>query len=64
MKTFIIALTRIYLVTIKAEKKDRARQFSEYYLGDFPDLSDEKEQREKNFSIENIEMVYNVAHEI
>jgi len=64
MKTFKIALTRTYLVTIKAENKDRAKQFSEYYFGDCPNLSDEKEQKENNFSIEEIEMVYNEAHEI
>ena len=64
MKTFKIALTRTYLVTVKAESEDRAKQFSEYYLGDCPDLSDEKEQREKGFSIEDIEMVYNEADEI
>jgi len=64
MKTFEIALTRTYLVTVKAESEDRAKQFSEYYLGDCPDLSDEKEQREKSFSIEDIEMVYNEADEI
>ena len=52
------------MVTVKAESEDRAKQFSEYYLGDCPDLSDEKEQREKSFSIEDIEMVYNEADEI
>jgi len=64
MKTFKIALTRTYLVKIKAENEDRAKQFSEYFLGDCPDLSDEKERLEKTFSIEDIEMVYNEAYEI
>ena len=64
MKTFKIGLTRTYLVTVKAENKDNAKRISEYYLGDFPDLSDENERLEKNFYIEDIEMVYNEAHEI
>ena len=64
MKTFKIALTRTYLVKIKAENEDKAKQFSEYFLGDCPDLSDEKERLEKTFSIEDIEMVYNEAYEI
>jgi len=53
-----------YVVTIKAESKDNAKLFSEFYLGDCPDLSNEKEQTEKNFSIKEIEMVYNEANEI
>lgn len=64
MKTFKIALTRTYLVTIKAENEDKAKELTEYYLGDFPDLSDEKDQIEKNFSIEDIEMVYNEAEQV
>ena len=63
MKTFKIALTRTYLVTIKAGNEYKAKQFSEYYLGNCPDLSNEKEQKEKNFSIKEIEMVYNEANE-
>jgi len=64
MKTYKVALTRIYFVYIKAENEDRALRFSEYYLGNCPDLSNEKEQIEKNFSINEIEMVYNEANEI
>jgi len=64
MKTFRIALTRTYLVTINAENEFKARLFSEYYLGNSPDLSDNKIRREKNFYIENIKMVYNEAQEI
>ncbi|RKZ31448.1 hypothetical protein DRQ36_01995 [bacterium] len=64
MKSFKIALTRTYLVTIKAENEDRAKQFVEYYLGNCPDLSTEKEQKEKNFSIEDIEMVHNEAQQV
>ena len=61
MKTYKVSLTRTYLVSIKAENEDQAKIFSEYYLGDCPDSSNEKERLEKNFSIEEIEMVYNEA---
>lgn len=64
MTTFKVALTRTYLVSIKAENEFQAKRFSEYYLGDCTDLSNEEEQIERNFSIEEIEMVYNEANEI
>ncbi len=63
MKYYKVALTRTYLISINAESEDRAKRLSEFYLGDCPDLSTEKEQTEKNFSIKDIEMVYNEAHE-
>lgn len=64
MKTYKVALTRTYLIAIQAENEDRAKRFSEYYLGDCLDLSNEEEQLEKNFSIREIEMVYNEANEV
>jgi len=64
MKNYKIALTRTYLVTIKAENEDKAKRFSEFYLGDCPDLSNEKEQLVNNFKIEDLEMLYNEADEI
>jgi len=64
MKTYKVALTRTYLVTIMAKDDDRAKRFSEYYLGDCPDHSNEKDRLEQRFSIEEIEMVYNEANEI
>jgi len=64
MKTFKVALTRTYLVSITAENKENAKSFSEFYLGDFPDLSTQIDRLEKNFSISNIEMVTNYATEI
>ena len=64
MKTYKVALTRTYLVSIQAENEEQAKRYSEYYLGDFSDLSTEKDQIEKNFSIKEIEMVYNEANEI
>jgi len=64
MKTYKIALTRTYLISIKAESEDRALRFSEYYLGNCPDLSTGKNRKEKNFSIEDMEMVYNEAQQV
>ena len=64
MKTYKVALMRTYLVSIKAENEERAKKFSEYYLGDCTDLSNKKERVEKKFSIEEIESAYNEASEI
>jgi len=64
LKTFKVALTRTYLVSIKADSEEMAKKYSEYYLGDCQDLSNDKEKIEKNFSIEDIELVYNEANEI
>jgi len=64
MKTYKVALTRVYFVSIQAETEEQAKRFSEFYLGNCIDLSSEKEKLEKNFSIEEIEMVYNEANEI
>jgi hypothetical protein len=61
MKTYKVALMRTYLVSIKAENEERAKKFSEYYLGDCTDLSNKKERAEKKFSIEEIESAYNEA---
>lgn len=64
MKTYKIALTRTYHVSIQAKNEDRAKRFSEYYLGDCTDLSNEKEQKEKNFLIKEIEIVFNESNEV
>lgn len=64
MRTYKVALTRTYLVSIKAENEEHAKAFSEYYLGDCTDLSNKREQVDKNFSIAEIELVYNEANEI
>ena len=64
MKTFKVALTRTYLISIEAKTASDAKLYTEYYLGNCQDLSNRKEQIEKHFSIEEIEMVYNEADEI
>ena len=64
MKTYKVALTRTYLVTINATDEEKAKRLSEFFIGDCPDSSNEKDRSEFNFSIENIEMMYNEAMEI
>ena len=64
MKMFKVALIRTYIISIKAESEESAKSFSEFYLGDSPDLSTQKDKSDKNFAIEDIEMVYNNATEI
>jgi hypothetical protein len=63
MKKFEVSLTRSYIVTICAENKQQARIFSEFYLGDCPDLSKLKDQKEQYFKINDIEMAFNEAFE-
>ncbi len=64
MKTYQVVLTRGYLVSVKAESENKAMRFAEHYLGNCIDCSDEEEQVRNNFSIEEIEMTYNEAHEV
>ncbi|OGB62286.1 MAG: hypothetical protein A2Y94_00035 [Caldithrix sp. RBG_13_44_9] len=64
MKTFKVVLTRTYIISIKAESKERAKSFSEFYLGNCPDLSTQKDRSDKNFAIDDIELVINNAMEI
>ena len=64
MNTYKIALTRTYLVTIKAENKEKATRLSEFFIGDCPDRSNDKDRSEFNFLIEDIETVYNEAQQV
>ena len=64
MKTFTVALTRSYLISIVAESKEKAKRFTEFYLGDCPDFSSEKDRLEKKFLVEKIECMYNEADEV
>ena len=64
MKIFKVALTRTYIVSIKAENEENAKSYSEFYLGDFPDLSTQKDRTDKTFAIQDLELVINNATEI
>jgi len=61
--TYKVALTRIYLVTIKAQSEEHAKRIAEFYLGNCLDISSKDEQKTKKFFIQNIEMVYNESNE-
>ena len=61
MNTYKVDLTRVYTVTVNAESEDEARHYAEFFVGDCRDLSQKKERQEHNFSIANIEMMYNDA---
>lgn len=64
MKAYKVALTRTYIVSIEAENEEKAKLYSEYYLGNYPDLSTDKDRIEKSFKIKHLEMVCNDAYEI
>jgi len=64
MKTYKVVLARTYIVSINAENEEQAKSFSEFYLGDCPDLSTRSDRLEKNFSFDDIELVLNDATEI
>jgi hypothetical protein len=63
MKEYEVLLTRSYIVTIYAEHEDQARKYTEFYLGDCPDLSKLKDQRDRKFKIKEIKMTLNEAFE-
>ena len=64
MNTYKVALARAYIVTIKAECPDRAKVYSEFYLGHCSDLSTQEDRLEREFSIVDIEAVENDAIDI
>jgi hypothetical protein len=63
MKKYEVLLARSYIVTIYAEHEDQARRYTEFYLGDCPDLSKQKDRRDGKFKIKEIEMTFNEAFE-
>lgn len=63
-KTFQVALTKSFLVTVEAENEEIAGEIAEFYTSDIQDLSSEKHRAEHNFSIQEIECTYNEATEI
>ena len=63
MKTFRVSLVRSYVVFIKSEDEESAREYNEFYLGDCPDLSTAEDRKKNNFSIIESEMTFNEAIE-
>lgn len=64
MKTFGVVLTKSYIVTIKAENKYEAKENSELFTCDIKDISTEKDRKEFNFEIEEIECTINEAFDV
>jgi len=63
MKTFRVTLTRRYFVFIETENEQKAKELSEFFVGDCPDHSIEKNQLDYNFRIKEIEMFFNNSDE-
>lgn len=63
MKNYKILLTHSYIVSIYAEDIDQAKNYTEFYLGDCPDLSKPKDRKIQKFKIKGIKMALNEAYE-
>jgi len=64
MKTFEVVLTKSYVVTIKAENENLAKEYSELFTGDVHDISSVKEKRDLSFKIEDIDCKINEGVEV
>lgn len=61
MKTYRVVLTKSYVVTVKAETKEKAKRLTEFYTGDIQPLSTLEDAKREKFSIEDIECTMNEA---
>ena len=61
MKTYKVALTKSYIITINADNSEDAKEFSEVFTGDISDISCEIDKKEYNFEILEIEATFNKA---
>jgi len=64
LKNYKVALHRDYIVNIEATNEDEAKSLAEFFIGGEKDCSNEKERKQYNFKIEEIEMVMNEAFEV
>ncbi len=64
MKTFDIVLTKSYIVRIKSDNKNSAKEFSQIFTSDIEDLSTYKDKKNYNFKIESIDCKINEVFEI
>ncbi len=64
MKTFEVVLTKSYVVTIKTESKQLAKEYSELFTGDIQDISSAEEKRNLSFKIEDIDCKINEGVEV
>jgi len=59
-----VVLTKSYVVRIKAENENSARELTEFYTSNIKDLSTENNRQEHNFIIENIDCKINETFDI
>ena len=64
MKKFEVVLTKSYIVRIKAEDKNKAKEYSELFTGDIQDISSMDNRRKFNFEIEDIVCKLNEVFEV
>ncbi|MGI9558515.1 MAG: hypothetical protein ACR2NQ_02450 [Thermodesulfobacteriota bacterium] len=64
MKTYLVALVRTYGVTIEAENEEEAMRCAEFFIGDCEDVSNARDRKEYNFSINEIKPCYNEAADV
>ncbi|MBU0518832.1 hypothetical protein KJ564_07830 [bacterium] len=64
MPKYTVSLSRAYLVDIEAEDREEAARLVEFYLGNCPDLSTDKDREEHHFRITAIESAVNDAFEV
>jgi len=59
VKTYEVVLTKSYIVTIKANNKEDAEEYSTLFTGDIQDISKIEDRRKLNFQIEEIDCKIN-----
>lgn len=64
MRTYEVVLMKSYIIRIKAENKNKAREYSELFTGDIQDISLIDERKKFNFKIEDIDCKINEAFEV
>lgn len=64
MKTFEVILTKSYIVKIKAEDRDKAKEYVELFTGDIQDISSNNNRKKFNFEIEDIDCRINESLEV
>ncbi len=64
MKSYKVFLTRVYTVNIKANNKEDAQYYSEFFIGNCNDCSTVQDQKRGEFKIGDIELSLNEAFEV
>lgn len=64
MKTFEVILTKSYIVKVKAENKNLAKEVAQTFTSDIKDLSTDIDKNNFNFEIEDIDCKINEVFEI